>query len=445
MLNEYVHKFCQTAKASGIEKLNFYIEEKISRELSLYQGALEHMQRSAVSQVFVEGLVNGKSGSVFLENLDEALIPEYICNLKENAELSDKSFDPYHLTGLDYAPVMEYNFSELEQTVDAMRCAEQAAYDADQRIAPGVQIHVQESGFRYTLADENENMATDVILGGRAGIHLVARDGEAVQPGGKGKPFHGRDLPDLEAMAREAAEGAVSRLHAKSCSTGNYPVVLDSRVVGELLDAFMPAFFAGNIQSHMSVLAGRLGEQLAGENVSILEDPAMPGGFCTRRFDDEGVLCQPKAILDQGKLKCWLYNRQSAGKDGCASGGNGFKTHFNEAVSTGYTNVYIPKGSFTREELLRQMGDGLLITGVSGVFAGARPNSGDFSLISTGYQVEKGEIVRAVNQITIAGNFFEMLKSVQAIGNDEYWMIASNGNVCTPSMRVATLAVSGKE
>ena len=445
MMTEYVHKFCREAKASGIEKLNFYVEERISRELSLYQGALEHMQRSDVKQVFVEGLVEGRSGSVFLENLDETLIPEYIRDLKENAQLSDKSFEPYDLSGLDQITAMQYQFSSLEDTVEAMRRAEQAAYDTDSRIASGVQIHVQETGFYYTLADENENFATDAILGGRAGIHLVARDGEDVQPGGKGKPFHGADIPDMEVMAREAAESAVSRLAAQSYPTGTYPVVLDARVSAELLDAFMPAFFAGNIQSRMSVLAGRLGEQLAGENISILEDPAMPGGFCTRRFDDEGVPCRAKAIVDQGKLNCWLYNRQTARKDDCSSGGNGFKAHFNEAVSTGYTNVFIPKGCSTREELLGQMGNGLLITAVSGVFAGARPNSGDFSLISSGYVVEEGKIGRAVNQITIAGNFFEMLKSVLAIGNDEHWMIASNGNVCTPSMYVASLAISGKE
>ena len=91
------------------------------------------------------------------------------------------------------------------------------------------------------------------------------------------------------------------------------------------------------------------------------------------------------------------------------------------------------------------MGDGLLITSVSGVFAGAKPNSGDFSLISSGYLVEGGRILRAVNQITIAGNFFDMLKQVNAIGNDEYWMIAANGNVRTPSLYVASLAISGKE
>jgi len=188
-----------------------------------------------------------------------------------------------------------------------------------------------------------------------------------------------------------------------------------------------------------------MGERIAGENITIQEDPHMPGGFCTRNFDDEGVRTQFKKILDRGVLSCWLHNRTTSMAAGENSGGNGFKTHFNEAVSTGYTNVYIPAGEHSRDELIAQMGSGLLITGVSGVFAGARPNSGDFSLISTGYRVEDGKIGRAVNQITIAGNFFDMLKQVQAIANDEYWLIAANGNVRTPSVYVKSLAISGKE
>lgn len=444
-MQEFIHKFCVAAREAGIEKLNFYTREQLSRELSVYEGKLENLTRSELTQMYIEGLVDGKAGNVFVENFSDDLIPEHIRALQESAGVCGNSFEPYELEGLTRTPFVDYGFTDLHETVDAMCRAEQAAYGFDSRVAPGVQVHVQEMGYRFTLADEQERYATDVIVGGNAGIHLVAREGELVQPGGKGKPFHGAELPDLEAMARQAAEGAVSRLGAVSHATGRFPVVLDARVMGELLDAFLPAFFGRNVLSRMSVLAGRLGEQIAGENISVVEDPFLPGGFCTRNFDDEGVPTTPKAIIDRGTLCCWLHNRVSAREAGATSGGNGFKTHFSESVSTGYTNVYIPTGDYTREELLEQMGSGLLVTGVSGVFAGARPNSGDFSLISSGYRVENGKIDHAVNQITIAGNFFDMLRHILAIGNDEYWMIAANGNVRTPSVYVESLAISGKE
>ncbi len=195
----------------------------------------------------------------------------------------------------------------------------------------------------------------------------------------------------------------------------------------------------------MSVLAGRQGETIVGQNISILEDPALPGGFSARRFDDEGVPTQAKAIVREGVLENFLHNRKSAHHLGCLPGGNGFKPVFHEEPATGYTNVYIPGGENTRVQLLEAMGNGLLITGVSGVFAGARPNSGDFSLISNGYRVENGKIGKGVTQITIAGNFFEMLKCVEAIGSDEHWKCSQAGCVRTPSLYVRSLAISGKE
>ena len=445
MIRKFVHDFCVAAKADGIEKLNFYMQQKLDREISVYRGALEYMERSELNQLFVEGLIDDKCGSVFVENFDTALIPEYLNAMRENAAVTEKAFVPYDLSGLKTAACDNDMFTELDDTIHAMCAASDAACSFDARIDEGVQVHVNETSRRISLADERENFVTDVVEGGRAGVHLVARDGEQVQPGGKGMPFHPNAMPDLESLAVQAAESAVSRFGAGSYATGSFPVVLDSRVVAELLDAFMPAFFARNIHSRMSVLAGRMGEQLAGENISIVEDPYLDGGFSTRTFDDEGTPTQKKAIIDRGVLSCWLHNKATAGEDGVVSGGNGFKNQFSEAVTTGWTNVYIPQGEYTRQELIEMMGQGILITSVSGVFAGARPNSGDFSLISNGFRVENGKIGKAVSQITIAGNFFEMLREVVAVGNDEHWMITGNGNVKTPSMYVRALAISGKE
>ena len=444
MIKEFVHKFCLAAREAGIEKLNFYIEENQRREISVYEDTLEHLSLSEAGQLSVEGLVDGKAGSVFIENLDESLIPDYLQCIQETASVSSDDFVPYELEGLSQASAADYRFTDLDATQQAMCDAAKTARAVDARISEGVQVHASESCKCITLADEQEHFATDVVITGGAGIYLVAREGEQVQPGGMRRPFT-TTLPDLNELAQKAAEGAVARMGAGSHSTGNFPVVLEARVVAELLDAFMPAFFAQNIHSRMSVLAGRLGEQLTGENISILEDPHMEGGYCTRHFDDEGVATQPKAIVDKGTLSCWLYNRSSAKKMESVSGGNGFKVSFNTTVSTGYTNVYIPGGDHTPDELLAQMGNGLLISSVSGVFAGARANSGDFSLISTGYRIENGQRGKAVSQITISGNFFEMLKHVAAIGNDEHWMISTNGNVRTPSLYVTSMVISGKE
>lgn len=445
MIKQYVGEFCREARKHGISRLNFYLVESLSRDLSVYNGELENLVRAEQSLMFVEGLVGENSGSVFVENLDPALMEEHIRAILESAEACPGKFFPYELEGLEGIPDLESCFPDLDMTVQAMCRAEQTAYAFDSRIKPGAQVHMEQMQRRVTLANEQEIFAADVEFGGTASIRLAVQDGQMIQPGGGREHFLRGEFPDMDKLARKAAEGAVSRLGAGSYRTGHFPVVLDARVVAELLNAFMPAFFARNVQSRMSALAGRMGQKLAAECISIVEDPALPKGFSSRRFDDEGISTSAKTIIDKGVLNCWLYNRQSAREEGIASSGNGFKGQFNDAVSTGYTNVYIPQGMSTRAQLLEHLGDGLLITGVSGVFAGAKPNSGDFSLISSGYRVENGRQAKAVSQITIAGNFFEMLNNVLEVADDEHWICTYSGNVRTPSLRISGLAISGKE
>ena len=204
MMKEFVHQFCLAAKNAGIEKLNFYMEERRKRDVSVYDGKLEYLERSEMSQLFIEGLVDDRSGCVFIENFDEQLIPDYIQSIRDTAAISTAPFVPYDLKNLKQEPTIWYEFTTLADAVQAMCDGCCTAQAVDSRIAPGIQVHLSETGRRVTLADEQENYATDVNVGGKVGFHLVARDGELVQPGGKGKPFNIAKLPNLNELAPQA-------------------------------------------------------------------------------------------------------------------------------------------------------------------------------------------------------------------------------------------------
>lgn len=445
MVKQYIRDFTEAARAAGISRLNFYLEEKQSRSVSVYRGELEQLEHEEQKLLFIEGEVDGFSGAVFVENFQPELMEEHIRRIRESARWGKRPFTPYALEAAAEEPAEDGQDFPLSEAVERLRAAEQAACRCDSRIEQVQDCRLTEIRRTITLADGDGRCAADRDGSGNFYISLVARDGACVQPGGRGTFFPLHEIPDMEGLARLAAGDALSGLNAASYPTGASPVVLDCRVVCELLDAFLPAFFAKNVQNRVSVLTGRLGQPVAGENITILEDPTLEGGLCRRRFDDEGVPTQVKEIVSGGVLRAYLYNRQSAAADGCTSGGNGFKPSFSEDVSTGYTNVILCPGACTRQELLEKMGNGLLITGVSGVFAGAHAASGDFSLISRGYRVRDGRRCEAVNQITIAGNFFEMLQRVLGIGRDEKWMQTPAGCVRTPSLYVSALAISGGE
>lgn len=442
MLRTYIDAFTRAALDAGITRLKFYGQENCRRGITLYQGELEKLERAEETQLFIEGEFEGCSGSTFTEDLSLSGIADGIRSIQNSARETRGTFLPYDLAGLPERAGEPAPWSRLPELVERLKEAEAAAYETE-----GVEtVHACQisEGWRKTLlADQAGHTAEDSVPACHCHVYLSARRGQEVQPSGKGTPFPPGKIPDMKAMAAEAAEAAVSRLNAGSVPSGASPVVLDSHVVCELLDAFMPAFYAQNVKDGTSVLSGRTGQRVASDCVTILEDPDLPGGMNSRRFDDEGVPTSKKALVEQGILRTYLYNRSSAGDR--QSGGNGFKREFNTAVATGYTNILLAPGEASPAELLEEMGSGLLITGVSGVFAGANPASGDFSLISQGYLVEHGQRGKAVQQITVAGNFFEMLCAVADVGSDGAWMQPPSGCLRAPSLYIRGLAVSGKE
>ena len=442
MLRTYIDAFARAALDAGITRLKFYGQENCRRGITLYQGELEKLERAEETQLFIEGEFEGFSGSTFTEDFSPGGIADGIRAIQDSARETKGAFIPYDLAGLPERAGEPAPLSRLPELVERLKEAEAEAYEI-QGVETVHSCYISEGWQKILLADHGGHMAEDSVPSCHFYVYLSARRGQEIQPSGKGTPFLPGQIPDMKAMAAEAAEAAVSRLDAGSVSSGASPVVLDSRVVCELLDAFMPAFYAQKVKDGTSVLAGREGERVASGCVTILEDPDLPGGMNGRRFDDEGVPTSKKALVEQGILRTYLYNRGNAGDR--QSGGNGFKSEFNTAVATGYTNILLAPGKASQAELLEEMGSGLLITGVSGVFAGANPASGDFSLISQGYLVEHGKRGKAVQQITIAGNFFEMLCAVADVGSDGAWMHPASGCLRAPSLYVRRLAISGKE
>lgn len=444
MLKTYIRAFTRAAMDAGITQLKFYGQESGRRSLSLYRGELEKMERAEQTQLFIEGEFEGYSGSTFVEEFTPDSIEDGVRAIQDSAREIKEDFVPYVLEGLPEQAEEPAPCTRLPELVERLRAAEKTAYGVE-NIETVHQCRITEGWQRIFLADHLGHTAVDSVPACHCHIYLSARRGEEVQPCGKGTPFLPGKIPDMEKMAAEAAEAAASRLDAGSVASGASPVVLDSRVVCELFDAFMPAFYARNVQDATSVLAGRIGQRVASDNITILEDPDFPGGMNCRRFDDEGVPTSRKFLVDGGVLQVYLYNRQGATAANRQPGGNGFKSEFNESVATGYTNILLRPGESTREALLKEMDAGLFITEVSGVFAGADPASGDFSLISQGYLVERGQRGRAVQQITVAGNFFDMLCAVEAVGSDGTWMRAPSGCLWAPSLYIRALAISGKE
>lgn len=172
--------------------------------------------------------------------------------------------------------------------------------------------------------------------------------------------------------------------------------------------------------------------------MTIVDDPLMKGGLATSAFDGEGSASRTKKVVDSGKLTTLLHDRKTARKQGVASTGNAARVGGRIMVAP--TNLYIAAGEKSLTELMADVGNGVVITELAGLHAGANPSSGDFSLLSKGYTIENGKRGRAVEQITVAGNFYQLLKSICAVGSD---LTFEGSSIGSPSVDAGTLKISG--
>lgn len=248
---------------------------------------------------------------------------------------------------------------------------------------------------------------------------------------------------DPKALAREAARKAADGLHPASLATGSYKAIISGETVTDLLSTFASVFSADAAQKGISLLGGQEGEAVASEALTLYDDPLYEGAMLHSTFDDEGVATFSKAVIDKGVLKTLLHNLKTAHKAGLQSTGNGSKAGYSSGISVAPRCFFIKPSEITPGELLERMGEGVYITELNGLHSGANPASGDFSLSARGYAVRGGKKCEAVSDFTVTGNFYELLKNVEAVASKIVWALPPE--IGSPDILISSVMVSGKK
>jgi PmbA protein len=246
-----------------------------------------------------------------------------------------------------------------------------------------------------------------------------------------------KDLESPEYVGRTAAERALRRLNPVKVETQKVPVVFEPRTARTLLDSVYEAVHGMSIYRHESFLAGKLGEKVAGENVTIVDDGTLPGLFGTSPFDDEGVRSRRTTVIERGVLKSYLLNTYAARKLGMKTTGNASRGLTGNA-GIGHGNFYLEKGVQTPEQILAGVANGFYVTQLMGF--GVNIVTGDYSQGASGLWIRKGELAFAVSEVTIAGNLKEMLMGIEAIGSD----LQFRGSLAAPTIKIGEMTVAGK-
>lgn len=236
------------------------------------------------------------------------------------------------------------------------------------------------------------------------------------------------DLLPAEAVAAKAVERATRLIGARKVESQNVPIVLEPTMTAQLLGFLAQCLDGEAVNQKQSFLAGKLGEKIGSELVTVVDDGLLPGGLGTSPFDDEGVPHRRTPLLEKGVLKSYLLDTYNARKMKAKSTGN----------AGGTTNFYLAAGTSKPAEIFKSVEKGLLLTGTMG--QGTVASTGDISRGAFGLWIEKGEVVHPVAEITISGNLGKMLQDVVMVGDDLEFRQALTG----PTVKIAEMTVGGK-
>ena len=406
------------ARKAGADAADAMAAEGSSLSIEVRQGALEHAERSEGIDLGLRVFIGQRQATVSASDTRaetiEAMAERAVAMAKEAPE------DPY--AGLAAAEQLATDwdldalelFDPAEEPAPAMLQADALAAEAAglaiegvtqvQSAAAGYGSHAVHlaatNGFSGGYKRSSRSISCTAIAGTGTGME---RDYD-----GDSRTFQS-DLRSAADIGQQAGERAIARLNARRPKTGSYPVLFDERVSSSLIGHLLAAVNGGSIARGSSWLKDAMGEQILPDTHSVLEDPYRPRMAGSRPFDGEGLPTQRRAIIKDGILTGWTLDLASARKLGLSSTGNAARG-IGSVPSPSQWNIALTQGHQSREQLLADMGTGLLVTSMIG--STINPNTGDYSRGAAGFWVENGEIAYPVNECTIAGNLRDMLRSI---------------------------------
>jgi PmbA protein len=317
------------------------------------------------------------------------------------------------------------------------RAAEAAARALDPRIANSEGTSVSSEFARIAYASSAGFAGSYERAHHSLSCEPIAREGEAMQRDwwlSVGRRL--RDLEAPESVGRRAARGALARLAARRVPTCEVPVIFDPRTAPGLIRQLAGCLTGSAVYRGTTYLAGRMGEAIASDRVTLVDDGSRRGGLGSRPFDGEGLPTRRNLLVENGVLKSWLLDSYCARKLGLRSTGSA-QRGAGGAPAPGPSNLWLEPGKLSPEELIASTPRGLLVTELIGM--GFNPVTGDYSRGAAGFWIEAGELAHPVEEITIAGTFPEMLACIDAVADDLIWL----GPVAAPSLRIARMTVAG--
>lgn len=445
------------ALSTGGDFAEIFVEDKFSNQLTLQNGIVERSNSGRDAGVGIR-IFNGLQ-SVYAYTNDFS--KEGLIKTAKNAALAMKGNDIHTIASLQ-----QENFEPLHKIIVTPRSVEnnrkvsvmKAAYDIAKNYHTSIKqatVQMLDHEQHVLIANSEGKFVEDTRVRSRLAIQAIAGDGTQMQPGyygpGAYQGFEFFEDLDLEHYAGEAARIAVTMLHADECPSGKFPVIIDNEFGGVIFhEACGHGLEATSVAKNNSVFANRIGEQVAPEIVTYIDDGTLANEWGSLNIDDEGEKTRKNVLIENGILKGYLIDKLNGRRMGMESTGSSRRESYRFNPTSRMTNTYIAPGHSTPEEIIANTEHGLYAKYMGG--GSVNTATGDYNFaIMEAYMVENGKIGKPVKGATLIGNGPETLQKVDMVGNNLAHGAGMCGsvsgslpvNVGQPMIRVSEITVGG--
>src|SRR5271169_1676446 len=446
-LRELAQDIVRRAVSGGASAAECVIREGDEFSTVVRLGQVETLKESGSKSIGMRVFYGKRAASTYSSDFSRAGLDRMVKSALELAKITSE--DPFggipeasqlgSLSGeLDLYHEDVYSLPGAER-IDYARRAEKAALDFDPRIK-------NSEGGSFDAATGHRVLANSHGFVGeyrRSYCSVAAVPIAQTEAGAMQRDYWysvARTLTKLDApekVGRIAAERTLRRLGARKAKTAQVPIIFDPMVSTSILEHIFEGINGDSVYRGASFLAGKLGQKIAGYNVTVIDDGTMPGGFGTSPFDGEGIPTRRTVIIENGVLKSYFLNTYTAKKLGLQTTANAARG-LAGTPGIGPGNYFLQPGAKTPKELISGIKEGLYVTEFLG--QGANLVTGDYSRGASGLWISGGEFAYPVEEITVAGNLKNLFFNISDIAND----LEFRGAVAAPTIRIDGLTVGGE-
>lgn len=435
------------AQELGLTEYELYYQCAESTTVGVFQHEINEFTSSTEGGVCFRCIVGGKMGYASTEELSQTQAEGIVVRAADNASVLE-SEEAVFLGegGKTYEPLERklYELPSTEQMIEKVLDTQEKLYAADPAVIDGCTTEgIRERSEIAIYNSKGLDLRYENAISGLVTAAVVS-DGKEMENAYKIKIGEFSRI-DTDKLTKDAVTEALRKQGGEVAPTAVCPVVFAPEAMSSLLAVFSAVFSSENAQKGLSKLSGQEGQTIAAPVVTLVDDPFYKDSPSPINFDAEGSPTYKKNVIESGVLNTLLYNLKTAAVAGKQTTGNASKAGYDAPVAIRPFTMYLAPGELTEEELLQKAEGGVYIDFLGGLHAGANPISGDFSLQSAGFMIENGKKATRVKSFTVAGNFYELLKKIAAVGSNLELPNATGKTAFgAPSVLVDQMSIAGK-